>query len=82
MEEVLRDDGRVVVAGKWVNCNTQDMANPTVRVKLVAQEVNTGNTSEDVYAATRPLGAKRVLFSRWAKEGKGMASDYNYTSSM
>ena len=44
---------------------------PDIRARLVACEVNTFK-SEAVHACTPSLEAKRLLFSRWAKERSHM----------
>ena len=65
----MRDPEKVVVSGRWVNCNKQDADNPKCRGRYVAQEVNVnGDADAAFYAATPPLEAKRVLFSRWVSE--------------
>ena len=46
-------------------CNTEDVANPDIRARLVACEVNTFK-SDDVFASTPPLEAKRILLSEMA----------------
>ena len=52
---------------RWVNCNKNDINDPDVRCRLVAQEVNI-HADDSFYAATPPLEAKRLLFSEWASE--------------
>ena len=56
-----------VISSRWVNCNKGDAANPDIRCRLVACEVN---HQDDVsfYAATPPLEAKRLLFSEFASQ--------------
>ena len=67
--EAMSDPERVIVNGRWVNCNKEDASNPKCRGRYVAQEVNAGGQSEaSFYAATPPLEAKRILMSRWARE--------------
>ena len=59
---------------RWVNCNKNDINDPDVRCRLVAQEVNTF-ADESFYAATPPLEAKRLLFSQWSTEQCRNVSD-------
>ena len=71
LDVALADPDGKVVGCRWVNCNKGDLANPDVRCRLVAQEVNHGDGPTDAfYAATPPLEAKRLLFSQWATERK------------
>ena len=71
LQEALNDPEGKLVGCRWVNCNKGDLAEPDVRCRLVAQEVNHGDgPTEAFYAATPPLEAKRVLFSQWATERK------------
>ena len=52
-----------------MNCNKADTDQPKCKGRYVAQETNAGGEADAAfYAATPPLEAKRVLFSRWAKE--------------
>ena len=46
-------------------CNKGDVEHPKIRARWVATEVNTGN-DVTFYAATPPLEAKRLLFSKYA----------------
>ena len=54
---------------KWIDRNKQDAKNPLYRSRLVGQEFNTYNDIT-LYAATPPLEAKRMLFSRAATQRK------------
>ena len=57
------------VGGRWVTHNKGDADQPKCRGRYVAQEVNKGGEADAAfYAATPPLEAKRVLFSRFASE--------------
>ena len=60
MADAMRDPERVVVGGRWVNCNKQDNDDPKCRGRYVAQEVNVnGDADAAFYAATphwRPSG--------------------------
>ena len=61
-------DGKII-GSRWVNCNTNDIHDPDVRCRLVAQEVNI-HADESFYAATPPLEAKRLWFSEFSKRCK------------
>ena len=70
-EEAMQDTDGKIVGCRWVNCNKGDLEDPDVRCRLVAQEVNHGDSPNDAfYAATPPLEAERLLFSQWATEQK------------
>ena len=71
LDAAMADPEGKIVGCRWVNCNKGDVAEPDVRCRLVAQEVNHGDGPTDAfYAATPPLEAKRMLFSQWATERK------------
>ena len=57
-------DGKII-GSRWVNCNKNDINDPDVRCRLVAQEVNL-HADDSFYAATPPLEAKRLLFSNFS----------------
>ena len=50
--------------------NKGDRVNPEVRARLVAKEIKTSKR-EDLFAATPPLEAKKMLFSMAVTEGIG-----------
>ena len=54
-----------LVRMRWVICNKADDENYDVRARLVACEINT-HKSDDYFASTPPLEAKRLLFSEYA----------------
>ena len=62
LEEAQNDPDGKIIGSRWVNCNKNDMNDPDVRCRLVAQEVNL-QADESFYAATPPLESKRMLFS-------------------
>ena len=56
-----------IVRTRWVLCNKGDDAQPDVRARLVACEVNHGEESGgQFFASTPPLEGKRMLFSDFA----------------
>ena len=65
ISEALADPDGKIIGSRWVNCNKNDINDPDVRCRLVAQEVNL-HPDDSFYAATPPLEAKRMLFSEWA----------------
>ena len=54
--------GKNPIGVKWVDVNKGDEAEPEYRSRLVAKEIKK-STDEDIFAATPPLEAKKVLFS-------------------
>ena len=58
----------VFVRSRWVLCNKGDAAEPDIRARLVACEVNKDGKNDNFFASTPPLEAKKLLFARFAKE--------------
>ena len=54
--------------------NKGDTQNPEIRCRIVAQEFNT-QKREDLFAATPPLEAKKMLFSFAVTEDIGYIKD-------
>ena len=69
LSEAQNDRNGKIIGSRWVNCNKNDINDPDVRCRLVAQEVNL-HADESFYAATPPLEAKRILFSEFASRSK------------
>ena len=67
LAEAQNDPDGKIFGSRWVNCNKNDINDPDVRCRLVAQEINL-QADESFYAATPPLEAKRMLFSEYASE--------------
>lgn len=66
--DMLRDrPNSKLIGSRWVLCNKGDVDSPKIRARWVATEVNTGNDIS-FYAATPPLEAKRLLFSKYAHD--------------
>ena len=57
LEEPQNDPEGKIIGSRWVNCNKNDITDPDVRCRLVAQEVNLQH-DESFYAATPPLRGK------------------------
>ena len=62
-------DGYKLIRMRWVICNKGDQKDFDVRARLVACEVNTYKTDE-YFASTPPLEAKRLLFSEFAHKAR------------
>ena len=62
LDDAKNDPDGKIIGSRWVNCNKNDINDPDVRCRLVAQEVNL-HADDSFYAATPPLEAKRMLFS-------------------
>ena len=69
LEEARNDPDGKIIGSRWVNSNKNDINDPDVRCRLVAQEVNL-HADESFFAATPPLEAKRLLFSEYASRAK------------
>ena len=62
-------EGYKLVRMRWVICDKGDSDNPDVRARLVACGVGNGK-SDEFFASTPPLEAKRLLFSEYAKRAR------------
>ncbi len=65
LEECWRVTGRALARVKWVDACKGDKEKPEHRRRLVAKEIKKGKR-EDLFAATPPLEAKKVLFLLFA----------------
>ena len=54
--------GKQPIGCKWIDINKGDAKNPNYRSRLVAKEIKRG-PSDDMFAATPPLEAKKCLIS-------------------
>ncbi len=70
IEECWDATGKAPIGVRWVDVNKGDEIHPEVRSRLVAKEINKGKNVE-LFAATPPLEAKKVLFSAAVTEGVG-----------
>ena len=78
------ETGKAPIGVRWVDINKGDENEPDYRSRLVAQEIK-WDKREDLFAATPPLEAKKMLLS-WAvtegigyekgKESQGMKIDF------
>ena len=71
IRQCLEETGRPPVGVRWVDVNKGDDQNPDYRSRLVAQELKRTGLIEDLFAATPPLEAKKILFSMAVTEGIG-----------
>jgi hypothetical protein len=55
--------GKEPIGTRCVDVNKGDVIHPEYRSRLVAKELKAGNKREDLFAATPPLEAKKLLFS-------------------
>ena len=60
----------ILVRCRWVLCNKGDAAQPDIRARLVACELNRGDKHDAFFASTPPLEAKKLLFASYARERK------------
>ena len=70
IEECWTNTGKDPIGTRWVDVNKGDDANPEYRSRLVAQEIKRDNR-EDLFAATPPLEAKKMLMAMAVTEGIG-----------
>jgi len=62
--------GRKPIGVRWVDVNKGDEVHPEYRSRLVAKEIKT-HKRDDLFAATPPVEAKKMLFSLAVTEGFG-----------
>ena len=74
IQNCWNDTGTDPVGVRWLNVNKGDTQNPEIRCRIVAQEFNT-QKREDLFAATPPLEAKKILFSFAVTEDIGYIKD-------
>ena len=70
MKSVGGKQGNVRFGVRRIDCSTGDSVPPNFRSRLVAKEIKK-DTRIDLFAATPPLEAKKILFSLAATEGYG-----------
>ena len=66
-----------LVSVRWLDISKGDEANPEYRSRLVAQEIKT-DKRQDLFAATPPLEAKKILCSLAVTEGVGYQEGYEH----
>ena len=62
--------GKNPITVRWIDINKGDSANPNYRSRLVAREINTYKR-EDLFAATPPLEALKLILSMTATSNRG-----------
>ena len=70
LQRCWEETGKDPIGVRWVDINKGDKDNPEYRSRLVAQEINM-DKREDLFAATPPLEAKKMLLSWATTEGIG-----------
>ena len=64
ISECVRMTGKQPIVSQWIDINKGDAKSPNYRSRLVAKEIKRG-PSDEMFAATPPLEAKKCLFSIW-----------------
>ena len=68
--ECYREAGKGPIGVRWIDINKGDKVNPEYRSRLVAKEIKT-DKSQELFAATPPLEALKMLLSKAVTEGVG-----------
>ena len=61
IQECYDRTGKAPIGGRWIDINEGDDINRDYRSRYVAKEIKKDNR-EDLFAATPPLEAKKILF--------------------
>ena len=75
--EKVKEEVRWAVTGTepigtgWIDIDRGDEDNPEYRSRLVAQQNKYNSKEQNIFAATPPLEAQKLLFSMAATEGVG-----------
>jgi len=75
-EVARRDAGGKFVGTRWVDHNKGTDMVPEVRSRLVGQEFARGEVRDDLFAATPPLTATRLILSAVASRGRKGPGDH------
>ena len=62
--------GKAPITVRWIDINKGDQSNPNYRSRLVAREINT-HKRDDLFAATPPLEALKLILSLTATSNRG-----------
>ena len=62
--------GKAPISTRWIDINKGDEEKPNYRSRLVAREINT-HKRDDLFAATPPLEALKLILSITASSNKG-----------
>ena len=68
--ECLKETGKPPIKVRWIDINNGDAHAPEYRPRLVAKDIKKDNR-EDLFAATPPLEALKILLSMAMTEGVG-----------
>ena len=72
VQECYDVTGKAPISTRWVDINKGDDKDPECRSRIVAQEIKANDVyRDDLFAATPPLEAKKLLFSLATTEGIG-----------
>ena len=78
LDEALKEEGAKIIGCRWVMANKNDINDPDIRARLVAQEVG-HHADHSLFASTPPLECKRMLFSDWATRRTHQGSSLKMT---
>ena len=70
IDECMKETGKPPIKVRWIDINKGDNLNPDYRSRLVAKEIKQYNR-DDLFAATPPLEALKMLISMAMTEGVG-----------
>ena len=65
-QQCLEETGQAPIGTRWVDINKGDDVHVEYRSRLVAQELKKLSWADDLFAATPPLEAYKILFNRSA----------------
>ena len=77
ISECYERTGKAPIGVRWVDVNKGDDVNVEYRSRLVAKEIKKDSTN-DLFAATPPLEAKKALLSMAVTEGIGYGDGWSY----
>ena len=70
ISEAYQQTDKSPLAARWIDINKGDVDHPNYRSRLVAREINTSK-KDDLFAATPPLGALKIVLSMTSSGNKG-----------
>ena len=74
IKECINKTGKMPIGTRWIDINKGDKETPEYRSRLVAKEIKR-DSRKDVFAATPPIEAKRLLFSMATTKGIGYSNN-------
>ena len=75
ISECWENTGKAPIGTRWIDVNKGDDQYPDYRSRLVAQEIKR-DRRDDLFAATPPLEAKKILFALAVTGGVGFRRGY------